>query len=131
MTAASSGSLVDTRLADLPPRRLWSGILLAPAAWVLEGLFGWAVGARICTSLSIASVRLIIGGFSVLMLAAAAAGLWIAVGSWREATGDAQIPSDRVEFMALAGVFVSTSFVIAVFWSGLSAAVLNVCGRMR
>jgi hypothetical protein len=126
---SAGARLVDR--PDVPERRLWLGLTVAPCAWIAEGLFGWFFGARICEALPIATVRLVIGAFSLAMLAVAAAGLFVGVGSLRAARDRSPGGSDRVEFMARAGVFVSTSFVIGIVWSGLSSAVLNTCGWMR
>ncbi len=112
-------------------QRLWFGLIAAPAAWLIELLFGWWVGARICTSMSIPAVRMTAGIFSVAMLAIAGTALFTGVHNWREATATERAAADRVEFMAFGGVLVSAAFVIAIVWSGLSAAVINVCGGMR
>jgi hypothetical protein len=111
--------------------RLWLGLTAAPAAWIAQGLFGWFVGARICTSMSIARVRLTSGMFSVAMLAAAFWGLSLAWHNWREATAVPRPPSDRIEFMAAGGGFVSACFLVAIGWATLSPLLLDVCGGMR
>jgi hypothetical protein len=117
--------------ADVSPARLWFALAAAPVAWIAEGLFGWFFGARICTAFSIPTVRLLIGGFSLVMLGTAVSGLVIGVRSWRAAREVPRPPADRVEFMAIGGVLVSAAFVVGIFWSGITAAVLDVCGWMR
>jgi len=111
--------------------RLWLGLTAAPAAWIAQGLFGWFVGSRVCTSMSIAQVRLTSGAFSLVMLAAALWGLSLAWSNWRTIAAAPRLPGDRIEFMAFGGSFVSLSFVIAIIWGTLNPLMLNVCGGMR
>jgi hypothetical protein len=111
--------------------RLWIGLTAAPAAWIAQGLFGWFVGSRICTSMSIARVRLTSGVFSLAMLAAALWGLSLAWTNWRAVAAAPRPPCDRIEFMASGGSFVSVCFVIAIIWGTLNPLMLNVCGGMR
>jgi|SRR5689334_9216497 hypothetical protein len=112
-------------------QRLWFALLVAPIAWIIQGLLGWAVGSGICTAWSVGTVRIAIGVLSILMLACAAAGLMTGIRNWREVRREPRAAGDRVEFMSLGGVFVSTAFVIGIAWSGLAAVFINVCGRTR
>ena len=112
-------------------QRWWFGLLAAPGAWIVEGLFGWGAGSRVCTAWSVATARLVIGAFSLVMLAFAAAGLLTGVRNWRTATAAPRAAGDRVEFMSFGGVLVSTAFVIGIIWSGLVAVFIDECGRAR
>jgi hypothetical protein len=112
------------------PRRLWFGLVAAPTAWAAEGLFGWWVGAQICTAWSVGRVRAMVGVFSIVMLAVAIAGLLTGLRNWRDTSVTAK-QVERVEFMSFGGVLVSVAFVIGIFWSGLSAVFIDVCGGMR
>lgn len=115
----------------IAPRRLWFGLIGAPAAWIFQGTVGWGVGARICTELSIAAVRWTLGIFSLAMLAVALGGLAVGLSNWRTATVHAHAAGDRVEFMAFAGLLVSAVFTLAICWAGLNAIFINTCGGMR
>jgi hypothetical protein len=129
-TRAAVSSL-DHR-ADLPPLRLWFGLLAAPSAWVAQGGLGWFFGGRICTSMSIPSVRLMIGIVSLLAIALAALGLLTAWQSWQQAGDHRSFEAwDRVAFMSFAGILVSASFLIGTVWAGLTPLLIDTCGGMR
>jgi hypothetical protein len=109
---------------------LWFSLLAPAAAFGIEGAFGWWIGARICTSMPIDVGRAAVGAVTLVALAIAGAGLIAAIHSVREANANG-VASDRVEFMALGGVFVSTSFLVGVLWFGLNAAFITQCGGVR
>jgi hypothetical protein len=111
--------------------RLWFPLVAPPLAFGAEGAFGWWAGAKICTSLSIGSVRALIGVVTIAMLVVALVGLSTGVNSYRAVSATHHAAADRVEFMAFAGVLVSTSFVVGLIWFGLNAVFINVCGGMR
>jgi hypothetical protein len=111
--------------------RLWFALLAAPAAWAIAGLAGWGVGSRICTSMSIGSVRLVLGAISAVALAVAVAGLFVAAGNWRITSMAPDVAGDRMAFMAAGGAFVSVAFVIGLIWFGLNTVLVDTCGGMR
>lgn len=115
----------------IEPRRLWFGLLAAPFAWSVQGLLGWFFGARICTQMSIGSVRTIVGLIGIVALAVAVGGLLVGIGNWRVAVREERVAEDRVEFMSLGGVLVSGAFVLGTFWGALNAVFINVCGGAR
>ncbi len=113
------------------PERLWFGLLAAPAAWAIDGLVGWFFGARICTAMSIGAVRVTVGVLSLAALLVAAWGWIVGYDAWRRVASEPRPAGDRVEFMALGGVLVSTAFVVGLFWAALNAVFIDVCGGMR
>ncbi|MGC4080798.1 MAG: hypothetical protein QM736_01430 [Vicinamibacterales bacterium] len=115
----------------VPERQLWIGLLVAPAAWTVEGFLGWYVGGHICQGLSTWTARATVDAISVGMLAAALGGLGIAWSNWRTATTASRGESDRIQFMSLGGVVVSASFVIGIVWFGLNGWLVTDCGAMR
>jgi hypothetical protein len=115
----------------IAPHRLWFGLLGAPGAWATQHFLGWFFGARICAGMSIASVREILGGIGIAALVCAAAGLLVGVRNLETARAAERAQEDRVEFMSLGGVLVSTAFVVGIAWAGLNAVFINVCGGMR
>jgi len=122
---------VDHHL-DVSEGRLWFGILAAPAAWIAQGALGWFFGYRICTSMSIASVRTTLGVISVLAIAVTVVGLITGWRNYRQSDGDVGVDAwDRVAFMSLAGVFVSAAFLVGAIWAGLTPVFLDSCGGMR
>jgi hypothetical protein len=117
---------------DVPEGRLWFGVLAAPAAWIAQGALGWFFGYRVCTSMSIASVRTTLGVISVLAIAVTIAGLITGWRNYRQFGGGIGIEAcDRVAFMSLAGVFVSAAFLVGSIWAGLTPVLLDNCGGMR
>jgi hypothetical protein len=116
-------------------RRLWLGVAMAPAAWCVQGALGWLVGARICGSLSITTVRAAVALMTAVTLATAIAGTMTACRNWREVSpagpGDDVDVANRAEFMAVGGIFVSATFIVAIVWGGLGSLMLTRCGAMR
>lgn len=124
-------SSLDHR-ADLPPARLWFGLLAAPAAWTAQGLLGWFFGERICTSMSVPSVRLVIGIVSLAAVAVAAWGLLTAWRNWQQAGDRRSVEAwDRMAFMSMGGILVSGAFVLGTVWAGLTPLLIDACGGMR
>ncbi len=113
------------------PRDLWFPLVAPPLAFGADGAFGWWAGAQICRSMSIGSVRVLVGGVTLAMLIVSLAGLATGVRSYRQASAAAHAAADRVEFMALGGVLVSSSFVVGLIWFWLNAVFVTVCGGMR
>jgi hypothetical protein len=111
--------------------RLWFPLLAPPLAFAAEGAFGWWIGAGICTSYSIGSVRILVAIVSIATLIVASAGLSTGIQSYRAASATHHAAGDRVEFMALGGVFVSSAFLVGLIWFGLNAVFINSCGGMR
>lgn len=116
---------------DHGDRRLWFGLLAAPAAWSAEGLFGWYVGGHICGAFSVGAARVLVGTASVAMLALAAGGLLTAWRSWQAISAAPHARADRVEFMSFGGVVVSATFAIGIVWFGLNGWLVDGCGGMR
>jgi hypothetical protein len=117
------------------PRRLWAGVLLAPAAWIAQGALGWWFGYAACTPFGVGSARAGVAVLSIVALAIAVAGGWIAWTNWGRTT-DERHPTrvlawDRVEFMSAGGVLVSGVFALGIVWAALSAVLLHECGGMR
>ena len=136
MTAAHRRADVSTvHPAFVPPARLWTGVLLAPAAWIAQGALGWYFGYEACDALTAGGARAAIAALSIVAFALALGGWWVAWMNWGRTTADRH-PSnvkgwDRVEFMSAAGVLVSTVFAIGIAWAALSGVLLHECGGMR
>jgi hypothetical protein len=113
------------------PRRIWAALLGAPAAWIVQGLAGWLIGARICAGASVAAVRVTLIGIGAAALVVSAGSLATGVTNWR--TVNARGPSlhDRAAFLAFAGLFASGAFTVGIVWATLNALFIDVCGGMR
>lgn len=110
-------------------------MLLAPAAWVVQGALGWYFGYEACTSFGVTGARTTLAVISVTALALACSGWFIAWSNWGRTTSErhpTQIDGwDRVEFMSAGGVLVSSVFAIGIVWATLGPALINACGGMR
>jgi hypothetical protein len=116
---------------SIAPRRLWFGLVAAPLAWIVQGLCGWLFGSRVCTQMSIGGARTVLGVLSVVAIATALGGIVVGLANWRTATREQIAAEDRVEFMSLGGLLVSSVFLLGIFWASLNAVFVNVCGGIR
>lgn len=120
------------RHLPIPAWRLWSAILVAPAAWAAQGGLGWFYGERVCTSMSVESVRLVVGGVGLLAVVAAIWALLVAWSNWRDSDANQPLDAgDRITFMSLCGLVVSASFVVGTAWAGVAPLLIDRCGGMR
>ena len=121
--------------ADIAPARLWTGVLLAPAAWIAQGALGWYFGYEACAGLGAGGARVALEILSAIALVLALVGLSVAWSNWGRTTPERHPMRvkgwDRVEFMSAGGVLVSGIFVIAIVWAGLSGILLHECGGVR
>lgn len=131
-----------TRLEHGRPVSMWYGIVAGPAAWVLVSALAWWIDSRACVGGEAAWGALSGGGVRALIIAlvaaafvAAAAGLAAAVRAWRHTTDRTSLTEaygySVPEYLAIAGVFISSVFVLAVFWTGLPAVLVRVCEGTR
>jgi hypothetical protein len=124
-----------TTTMSRPMLALWFPLAAGPAAWTVQGLLGWWAGERICSAMSIGAVRGVTALTTLAALAVAMAGIVTALRTWQRSSPAAHPmhtdARDRVEFMALGGVLVSSAFAIGIVWAGLSSVFLNACGRVR
>jgi len=81
------------------------------------------------------TVRWIVLAISAVALLVAVSGISRGWTAWRRQSDASSVVEtearDRMEFMAVGGLLVSSVFAIAIVWAGLSAAFLSDCGRMR
>jgi hypothetical protein len=122
--------------------RLWLGLLLAPAAWLVGEQLGYYVTARGCepgvTGVPLPSPAHPAATVLVIEIAAAilaASGLVIALRSWRATRGDDDsrkpAASGRAHFMAFTGMVTSSLFLLGIVWFGFPAIVVNACNEVR
>jgi hypothetical protein len=135
------------------PRRLWWGVAASPVAWALTELLGYPMVARSCESAAgadgmrgLAHPAVWMVGLTVLFAAVAASGVWVA---WRNVRATARpvagaavtsLPAvvegrgarpGRAHFMAVAGVFVSSIFLVGTLLYALPSLILNLCAQVR
>jgi hypothetical protein len=115
----------------LTPRRLWFGVLVPPAAWIVQGLSGWFFGARMCGGLPPGAIRTALGLIGAVAVAAALAGMSVSRDNWREARAGGLTAEDGFGFLAFGGIFIGATFAMGTGWATLSALLIRSCGAMR
>ena len=129
---------------DAPPvanARLWAGVLLAPAAWSVAELVGYFLVARACdrnAPTGVAHAGVVQDIVAVVLGIIAVVGLVIAVANLRSVgdVGDGEMPRvptvrGRARFMALAGVVMSSLFVLGIVFFALPPLFVNWCNQAR
>jgi len=121
---------VDRR-TDIPDAReiraLWTGLLLAPAAFLLNLEVAYALVPTACSAGSRVLVHLV----HLLCLLLAAAGGLTALHSWRSSgeiwPGEEGGRLGRSRFMAGLGLLLRTLFVLVILAQWIPSWVLNPC----
>lgn len=123
--------------------RLFAGIVIAPFAWALQMLVGYALAAHACYPVDVAlaaplwaNLRAIVGGTSVVLWLVLIGGCAIAWGNWKATRPQAnvspgaaiQFGSGRPRFMALCGVTVSGLFAIVLLFTSVGILWVPSCG---
>jgi hypothetical protein len=114
-------------------KRLWLSVTIPPAAWAVQGLFGWFVSSHACPGTSqpwsFGAAR-----WAVILSAAVAIAVSVAalVVSIREVRSMHEFKDvERVRYLSMVGLVVSASITLGLVYSGLSAVVISGCGEMR
>ena len=110
--------------------RLWSGVVLAPVAWLCAEGVGYVVSSRVCESPSgeTALARIVDIAICIVCLLVATAGLVAAIANVRVTSGG----SERSPTMlSVGGAFSSALFTIGIILFALPAAIVNACNRVR
>jgi hypothetical protein len=121
---------VDSR-TDIPDARelraLWAGLLLAPAAFLLNLEVAYALVPTACST----GTRLLVHVVHLVCLLLAAAGALIAWRSWRSTgetwPGGAGGRLSRSRFMAGVGLLLSLFIVMVIVAQWIPSFVLNPC----
>ena len=113
------------------PRRVWAALLGAPTAWIVQGLAGWLIGARICAGASVSAVRITLIAVGVAAIVVSTASLAAGLTNWRTVNAEGTSLHDRAAFLAFAGVFVSGAFTVGIVWATLNGLFIDACGGMR
>jgi len=128
--------------APVSSRRLWFGVSAGLGAWIVHGIASFVISDAACSggrvapwaSFSRGGLQAILIGLTLVALAVAISGGVISWRTWRALAttkfDDAQAWG-RGEFMALAGVFISTIFSIGILWAGLAPILTGLCEATR
>jgi hypothetical protein len=123
--------------------RLFAGMVIAPFAWALQMLIGYAVAAHACypTDAALATplwanLRTIVGTLSVLLWILLGIGCAIAWSNWKATQRQSNVPAGRIvqkgtgrpRFMALCGAIVSGLFAIVLLFTSMGIFWVPSCG---
>ena len=130
---------------------LWFGLFGAPAAWTVQTLANTAIAAHGCYPRLTPTERPVTGGLFAITLAVSVAALAVSVAAlavaWRSwsrtrqehqersggasghATGHAALETGegRTRFMALSGVMMSATFLVACLAHAVSVLIVGAC----
>jgi len=130
------------REASIRPARLWFGLLAAAIAWgslgVIETLIVW----RTCMSQNQfgggnadQGPRAICFGIALILLVTGIVGGATSYRSWRRLSTQSKfmdaLATERREFMALLGVFVSVTLGMGMIWLSLPPIIIHICERAK
>jgi len=139
--ATATSSLPQHEQPPVANVRLWAGVLLAPAAWTVAELLGYFLVARACDRYppsGVAHAGITQDVVAVLLGVIAVAGLVLAISNLRSVgdVGDREMPGvptarGRARFMSLAGVVMSSLFVLGIVFFALPPLFVNWCNQAR
>jgi hypothetical protein len=127
---------------SITPGRLWFGLVASIVAWASLGFIDILITWRACiheeefgNPVSHPAVRVIyIAVAGILFLIVLVAGA-MSFRNWRSISPDRQIlnanATDRREFMALLGVFVSITLGMGVLWLAIPPLIIELCVRAK
>ena len=101
-------------------------VLLAPAAWAMNELVGYALVKPVCAN----GHKLILTGVSIVMLAMVAAGVWIGWSSLVQLRGAAEKGGTRIDrsyFLAVVTIAFNLLIGLLILTQGVAPFVLNPC----
>jgi hypothetical protein len=132
----------NVRQSTVPPSHLWFGLIAAAVAWILLGFTDIIITWRACvhqeqfgnaSAHPDARIIYILAAISLFIVVLIAGTLsyrnWRKISSQRrflEATA-----TDRREFMALLGVFVSVTLGVGVLWLSIPPLIIEFCLRAK
>ena len=131
-----------TNEQDIPPKRLWFGFSGAAVAWVIAGLADAIIAWFACMGAEVGSgvftpvgMRVLLGVITFGLLAVATAGGMISFRNWQRLSEENDLIQaegrTREQFMALAGILVSTVLGVGILWFSIPIYVLDICARGR
>lgn len=135
----TNGQVRDIVIA---PRRLWFGLVGSAVAWASLGFVDILITWRACIhdekfgnpSSHPGAIALYMVAVVILFIVVVVAGT-LSYRNWRNLSLQSQIlhatATDRREFMALLGVFVSVTLGMGVLWLAIPPFVIELCLRAK
>ena len=135
---------IENRMEGSPvtSKRLWFGLIASAAAWASLGFLDILITWRACVHQEElgnpvahpASRVIYVAVAALLFIVVLASGItsyrnWRIISQQREII--AATATDRREFMALLGVFVSITLGVSVLWLAIPPLVIELCMRAR
>ena len=126
----------------MPNGRLWFGVAASTGAWFGVGIADMFITWRACIHeeqfggpSAHPGARVLYFVFTVLLFAVAAFAGTMSYRNWRKLAGLTRLlraeGSERKEFMALAGVFISFTLGVGIVWLCLPLFLIRMCLRAR
>lgn len=130
------------RQSTVPASHLWFGLMAAAVAWVLLGCIDILITWRACVhqeqygnASTHPAARVIYIGVAVSLFIVVLIAGTLSYRNWRAISSQRQIleasATDRREFMALLGVFVSVTLGVGVLWLSIPPLVIEFCLRAK
>jgi hypothetical protein len=112
---------------------MWLGVVLAPAAWACQHVFGFGVTQAGCSpavshwNVPIDTWTAIATSVAGLLVIAGIVASVIAYRAVRDAEIDTEPPKGRIYFMAICGMVISPLFLAIILMSGIATLILTNC----
>jgi hypothetical protein len=129
------------RSTVVPPPRLWFGLMAGATAWVSLGIIDIVITSRACVdgepfgAAARPITRALYIGAAVIVFGIVMVAGMTSYRNWRALSGGRglveTLATDRQEFMALAGVFVSFTLGIGVLWLAVPLFMVQLCMRAK
>jgi hypothetical protein len=135
---------IENNIESTPvtPGRLWFGLAASVMAWLLLGFLDILITWRACvheeefgnpvSHPAVRAIYIVVAG--ILFLIVLVAGV-MSYGNWRAISSEREIlkstATDRREFMALLGVFVSITLGMGVLWLAIPPLLIELCMRAK
>lgn len=124
------------------PRRLWFGLTAPAFAWVTLGIADTLIEWRMCMRYGKPLAaggndlgRALCIGFAVVLLSTGIIAGVASYRNWRRLTRESKLldalGTERREFMALMGLFVSLTLGMGMFWLLLTPFIITLCERAK
>jgi hypothetical protein len=128
--------------SPISSKRLWFGLIASAVAWASLGFIDILITWRVCVHqeesgnpVAHPAARIIYVAIAVVLFLVVLTSGVTSYRNWRVISQQREIlnaaATDRREFMALLGVFVSITLGVSVLWLAIPPLVIELCMRAR